>query len=107
VRHRWNRLSSCQAPVAREVVTRLSNSGQLVVSREWRQLDGNVQDHPPIGLEALAQPIKVGQVSGVEISVDCLGEFGPRRRGGASKPTMVRQACFSVPLASSASNARA
>ena len=85
------------------------NSKQLVIGGEWHKLDGNDRDYGLIGLEAIAQSIKVRRTAGIKIGVDGMRKLGltgavMRERKQA---TMVRQACLSLSLASSTSNARA
>ena len=60
-------------------------------------------------LEALAHRIEIGQPAGVQLGIDAGGEFGLADSfvSRASNPTTVWQACLSLPLANSASKARA
>jgi len=72
------------------------------------QLDGNLGNGGGIGGKAPGEAIKIGPSAGVELGVDCGGEFGLAGTlvGECQQPTMVRHACFSLLPASSASKAR-
>jgi hypothetical protein len=52
------------------------NSNQLVIGGEWHKLDGNDRDCGLIGLEAIAQSIKVRRTAGIKIGVDSMRKLG-------------------------------
>ena len=67
--------SSCQTSVERENGRRLVNSGEFVVGGEWHEGDDDLRCRVPIRSEAVSQPIDIGQIAGVKIGIDGVGEF--------------------------------